>query len=113
LAESGAEIAGPLRIGASTLFAPAYIVPVAATFLERHSAITIELVLSDDYVDPIGSGVDLAIRIGDLPDSSLVARRLTSFRRVVFAAPGYLAKHGRPEKPADLKRHRCILRTAA
>ena len=112
-AESGMEIAGRLPIGASTLFAPIYIVPLIAAFMERYPALRVELILSDEFADPIGAGLDLAIRIGDLPDSSLVARRLGSLRRVVFAAPGYLAKHGRPEKPADLRHHACVVRTAA
>lgn len=112
-ADAAGAISGPLRIAGSTLFAPAYVVPILAAFMGRHPGIEIDLVLSDDYVDPIASRADLTIRIGELPDSSLRARRLTTLRQVVFAAPGYLARSGRPATPSDLRRHRCVVRTAA
>ncbi|WP_207485154.1 LysR family transcriptional regulator [Arenibaculum pallidiluteum] len=112
-ASTEGEIAGSLRVGASTLFAPAFITPIAAAFMNRYPAVRIELDLADDYVDLIAASLDLAVRIGDLPDSRLVARKLGDLRRVVFAAPGYLARHGRPEEPSDLKRHDCVVRTAA
>jgi DNA-binding transcriptional LysR family regulator len=108
-----AEATGLLRLSASTAFAPLYIVPALPAFLEAHPRVQIELDLSDGYVDLIGGGFDLAIRIGELPDSSLKARRLASSRRVTFGAPGYFAKHGRPQRPEDLARHACIVRTAA
>lgn len=108
-----AEATGLLRIAGSTAFAPLYIVPHLPAFLQAHPRVEIELDLSDGYVDLIGGGFDLAIRIGDLPDSSLKARRLANSRRVVFGAPSYFAKHGRPRQPDDLVRHACIVRTAA
>jgi DNA-binding transcriptional LysR family regulator len=108
-----AEATGLLRLSASTAFAPLYIVPALPAFLQAHPRVQIELDLSDGYVDLIGGGFDLAIRIGELPDSSLKARRLASSRRVTFGAPGYFAKHGRPRRPEDLARHACIVRTAA
>jgi DNA-binding transcriptional LysR family regulator len=107
------EASGLLRISASSAFAPLYIVPTLPGFLQAHPRVEIELDLSDAYVDLIGEGFDLAIRIGELPDSSLKARLLANSRRVVFAAPRYLAKHGRPRRPDDLADHRCIVRTAA
>jgi DNA-binding transcriptional LysR family regulator len=106
-----AEATGLLRIAGSTSFAPLHIVPALPEFLARYPAVEIELELSDGFVDLVGAGFDLAIRIGDLPDSGLKARRLANSRRVVFAAPGYLAKHGRPRTPDDLRRHQCIVRT--
>jgi DNA-binding transcriptional LysR family regulator len=106
-----AEATGLLRISASTTFAPLHIVPALPEFLARYSGVEIELELSDGFVDLVGEGIDLAIRIGDLRDSGLKARRLASSRRVVFAAPSYLAKFGRPRNPEDLKRHQCIVRT--
>jgi DNA-binding transcriptional LysR family regulator len=69
--------------------------------------------MSDGYVDLISQGFDLAVRIGELPDSSLKARRLADLRRVVFAAPDYFAKHGRPKVPGDLAGHQCLVRTSA
>jgi DNA-binding transcriptional LysR family regulator len=107
------EASGLLRISASSAFAPLYIVPALSGFLQAHLRVEIELDLSDGYVDLIGEGFDLAIRIGELPDSSLKARLLANSRRVVFAAPRYLAKHGRPRRPEDLAGHQCIVRTAA
>jgi DNA-binding transcriptional LysR family regulator len=108
-----AEATGLLRIAASNAFAPLYIVPALPGFLQVHPKVEIDLDLSDGYVDLIGEGFDLAIRIGELPDSSLKARLLANSRRVVFAAPRYLAKHGRPRRPEDLADHECIVRTAA
>ena len=107
------EPAGLLRITSSTAFAPLYVVPAVCAFLESHPKVDIELDMSDGYVDLISQGFDLAIRIGELPDSSLKARRLADLRRVVFAAPAYFAKHGRPKVPGDLAGHQCLVRTSA
>jgi DNA-binding transcriptional LysR family regulator len=107
-----AEAAGLLRIAGSTGFSPLYIVPALPEFLAAHPGVEVELELSDRFIDIIGEGYDLAIRIGELPDSALRATRLANSRRVVFAAPSYLAKHGRPRSPEDLVRHQCIVRTA-
>ncbi len=108
-----AEATGLLRIASATGFSPLYIVPALPEFLAAHPGVEVELELSDRFIDIIGEGYDLAIRIGELPDSALKARRLANSRRVVFAAPGYLAKHGRPRSPEDLARHQCIVRTAS
>ena len=107
------EPAGLLRITSSTVFAPLYVVPAVCAFLESHPKVDIELDMSDGYVDLISQGFDLAIRIGELPDSSLKARRLADLRRVVFAAPDYFAEHGRPKVPGDLAGHQCLVRTSA
>jgi DNA-binding transcriptional LysR family regulator len=107
------EPAGLLRITCSTVFAPLYVVPAVCAFLESHPKVNIDLDMSDSYADLISQGFDLAIRIGELPDSSLKARRLADLRRVVFAAPGYFAKHGRPKVPGDLAGHQCLVRTAS
>jgi DNA-binding transcriptional LysR family regulator len=108
-----AEATGLLRIAGSTVFSPLYIVPALQEFLAAHPKIEVELDLSDGYVDLIGGGYDVAIRIGQLPDSALMAKLLANSRRVVFAAPSYLARNGRPRSPDDLARHQCIVRTAA
>jgi DNA-binding transcriptional LysR family regulator len=108
-----AEATGLLRIAGSNLFSPLYIVPALPEFLTAHPKVDVELELSDGYIDLVGEGYDLAIRIGQLPDSTLKAKLLANSRRVVFATPGYFAKHGRPRRPEDLVHHECIVRTAA
>ena len=112
-ADRRAEPAGVLRISSSSAFAPLYLVPVVAAFLNAHREVEIEIELSDAYVDLVERGFDLAVRIGELPDSSILAKRLADLRRVVFASPGYFKAHGRPRRPEDLARHQCIIRTAA
>ena len=107
------EPVGLLRITSSTAFAPLYVVPAVCAFLQSHPKVDIELDMSDGYLDLISHGFDLAIRIGELPDSSLKARRLGDLHRVVFAAPDYFAKHGRPKVPGDLAGHQCLVRTSA
>lgn len=103
---------GLLRIGASVLFAPIYVVPAVAAFMERYPQIEVDLALSDRFVDLLEENLDVAIRIGDLADSDLKARRLGELRRVVFGAPGYFSRHGRPKHPSDLTEHQCIVRSA-
>lgn len=107
----GEVISGQIRIGASVLFAPAHLVPVAASFMQRWPGVEIEVVLSDRFADLVEERLDLAIRIGDLPSSSLRARRLAHLRRVVFATPSYLERKGRPVRLDDLRDHACIVRT--
>ena len=107
------EATGVLRIAGSTGFTPLYVVPALPEFLAAHPGVEVELELSDRYIDLVGEGFDLAIRVGQMPDSALKARLLADSRRVVFAAPSYLAKHGHPRNPEDLTRHQCIVRTSA
>jgi len=104
---------GVLRVSASTRFAPAFVVPAVASFLAAHPAVEVDLSLEDRHVDLVREGHDVAVRLGDLPDSSLKARRLAALRQVTFAAPGYLAARGRPAHPQDLASHSCIVRTSA
>jgi len=112
-AERRAEPSGLLRLTASSAFAPLYVVPAVAAYLAAYTKVEVEIEVSDRYVDLIDERIDVAVRIGALADSSLKARRLAALRRVCFAAPGYLARHGRPKRPEDLARHQCIVRTAA
>lgn len=109
-ADKRAEPSGLLRIGAPTAFAATHVAPVIADFMERHPNIEMELRASDRPVDLLEQGLDLAVRIRELPDSSLRARRLGELRVVVFGAPAYFAAHGRPERPDDLARHQCVVR---
>jgi DNA-binding transcriptional LysR family regulator len=112
LADEGAKIGGRVRVGASTLFGPRYVAPALAAAIERRPELEIELALTDQHVDLFSEGLDIAVRIGTLPDSSLVARRIGALRRVICAAPGYLAARGRPRRPADLVHHECVMRCA-
>ena len=104
---------GVLRIGAPTLFGPDFLVPIIADFMTAHPQVEIDLQLSDSFVDLAAEELDLVVRIADLPDSGLQGRRLGALRRVVFGAPSYFERHGRPARPTDLRQHACIVRTAA
>lgn len=109
----GTDIArGVLRVSAPTSFARMHIAPHLKGFFDRHPAVTVELVLSDALVDIVGEGFDIAIRIADLGDSSLVAKRLAGNHRVLCAAPDYLARHGTPTSTADLAQHQLLSHVA-
>jgi DNA-binding transcriptional LysR family regulator len=99
---------GVLRVSAPTSFGRMHIAPYLNRFLQKHEAVTVDLVLSDALVDIVGEGFDLAIRIADLEDSSLVARRLAPNRRILCASPAYLERHGTPRTIEDLARHQLI-----
>lgn len=103
---------GEMVVTAPVVFGRLHLVPVIADFLRDHPAIDINLVLSDRMLHLLDDHVDLALRIGHLPDSSLVARRLGSVRREVVASPAYLARRGAPPSPADLAAHDVITFTA-
>lgn len=100
--------AGLVRIAAPLSFGIKHLGPVLADFLGRHPAIRIDLRLSDAFVDIVGEGIDIAIRIAELPDSSLRARRLGPVTGHIVAAPAYFERHGRPRHPADLAGHACF-----
>src|SRR5690606_19477839 len=102
-------VGGTLRVTISAAFGREYISPLLPGFMARHPRLRVYAHLSDEMVDLVGAGFDLAIRIGTLDDSSLVARRLASNRRVLCASPDYLRRHGRPRTPEDLARHECVL----
>lgn len=104
------EPSGLLRIAAPVLFGSKYVVPTIADFIARYPAIAADLKVCDRPVDVVGDGFDLAVRIRELPDSSLKARRLGELRPVVYGAPTYFERHGRPDHPNDLVRHQCVLR---
>ena len=99
---------GTLKISAPTSFARMHIAPHLGAFMRQNPDLSINLVLSDDFVDIVGDGFDLAIRIAELSDSSLVARRLAPVERVLVAAPSYLSEHGLPQSIEDLERHVCL-----
>ncbi len=99
---------GTLKISAPTSFGRMHIAPHLKTFMERHPDLSVNLVLSDEFIDIIEGGYDLAIRIADLNSSSLVARRLAPVRRVLCASAEYVTAHGMPATIEDLKKHRCL-----
>lgn len=99
---------GHLTLTASMTFGRMALSPIVGDFLRAHPKITASLMLVDRVVNFIEEGIDVAVRIGDLPDSSLVARRVGEVRRVMVASPDYLAKRGAPEHPTELKLHSVI-----
>ena len=99
---------GNLTLSAPIVFGRLHVLPIVMAFLKHHPDIDIRLVLADRVVDLHEDHVDLAIRIGDLPDSSLVAVRVGSIRRVVCGSPAYFAGRGTPLHPAELSAHDCV-----
>lgn len=110
-ANQRSEPSGILRMSAPVLFGPDFLVPVIADYMRTYPRVEVDLQLSDGFVDLGAEGLDLAIRIGNLPDSSLRAKRLGALRRVVFGAPCYFERRGRPAHPFELSQHNCIVRT--
>ena len=100
-----ASLRGLLRVTAPTVFGRRHIVPVVASFLDIHPAVRVELVLSDRNLDLIEEGFDVAVRLGPLAESRLVARRVGEVRRVLVASTDYLARRGNPRRPGDLAQH--------
>ncbi len=99
---------GDLVITAPLAFGRQHVLPVVSAFLLEYPAVDVRLVLGDRIAQLIDEHVDLAVRIGPLPDSRLNALPLGTLRRIVCASPAYLAAHGRPRTPADLARHHCV-----
>ena len=106
------EVSGPLKVGAPVLFASSYVAPVIGRFLKLYPNVEIELKASDEQVDLIADGLDIAVRIGDSVDESLTARRLQALRVVTCGAPSYFAQHGSPKHPDELEGHHCVLRAS-
>ena len=99
---------GLLRMHCGSTFAMHQLAPAIPRFQERHPSVALELAISDEQLPMMQEGVDLAIRIGALEESSLVARRICNLERVICAAPSYLARHGTPRTPDDLQQHNCL-----
>ena len=104
----GVKASGHLRITAPAGFGRRHVAPLVPAFLAQHPEVSLSLNLSDRVVDIAGEGFDCAIRVGDLPDSSLVSLRLADNRRLCVAAPDYLQRVGTPAAPADLAKHQCL-----
>jgi DNA-binding transcriptional LysR family regulator len=105
---SDAPIKGLVRVTAPAVFGRRHVTPVIASFLDRFPATEVELVLNDRNIDLIDNDIHVAVRIGPLADSTLVARRVGSVRRILVAAPAYLARRGTPVSPADLASHDAV-----
>jgi DNA-binding transcriptional LysR family regulator len=104
----GVKASGHLRITAPAGFGRRHVAPLVPKFRELHNDVTISLNLSDRVVDLAGEGYDCAVRVGDLPDSSLVSMRMADNRRLCVATPQYLKQHGTPQHPNDLVKFDCL-----
>jgi DNA-binding transcriptional LysR family regulator len=107
--EGGVKASGHLRITAPAGFGRRHVAPLVPRFLGLHPDVSVSLNLSDRVVDIINEGFDCAVRVGDLPDSSLVSVRLADNRRMCVASTDYLKRHGIPKQPSELTKHRCLL----
>ena len=103
-----AEVRGLLRINAPMSFGTLHLARAVADFMEKYPDLRIQLLLSDQQVDPVQEGFDITLRIADLPSSSMIARRIAPARRAICASPSYLARHGTPKHPDDLRGHACL-----
>jgi len=111
VAQLQGEPQGRLRINTPMSFGRLHIAPLIPEFLKRYPKISIEMVMDDKVADLIGEGFDIAIRGGDLPDSSLIARKLAPLRNVLCASPEYIETHGRPIELSQLTDHNCLIFT--
>ncbi|ATY32251.1 LysR family transcriptional regulator [Sphingomonas psychrotolerans] len=109
--ESASAPVGLVRLAAPLTFGIRHLAPALAEFMALHPGIKIDLRLSDAFVDIVGEGIDIAIRIAELPDSSLRARRLGPVNGHIVASPAYFDRVGRPRHPADLAHHACFVYT--
>ena len=103
-----AEPRGLLRVNAPMSFGTLHLGRAVADFMEKYPQLQIQLILSDQQLDPVQEGFDVTLRIADLPSSSLIERKIAPARRVICAAPSYLAAHGTPQHPDDLRKHACL-----
>ena len=106
---AGAGLSGCLRVSAATTFARLHVVPLLPRFLEQHPELEIDVILDDRVIDLVAEGVDVSLRMGALPDSTAVARKLATGGRSVLATPAYLARAGEPQSPADLAGHEAVI----
>jgi DNA-binding transcriptional LysR family regulator len=104
----GVKASGHLRLSAPAGFGRRHVAPLVPKFLAQHRDVSVSLNLSDRVVDLVNEGVDCAVRVGDLPDSSLVSVRLADNQRLCVATPGYLQRAGTPRHPNELSRHACL-----
>ncbi|MGA8136825.1 MAG: LysR family transcriptional regulator [Pseudomonas gingeri] len=108
---AGAGLTGTLRISTTVTFSRLHIPPHLGGFLEIHPLLDVDVLLDDRSVNLVEEGIDIALRMGNLSDSSLTARRIARCRRLVMATPGYFKRRGVPESPADLADHEAVIYT--
>jgi DNA-binding transcriptional LysR family regulator len=108
---SASGLSGRLRVSTSICFGRLDIIPNLSVFLAEHPELDIELVLDDRNVDLVNEGIDVALRMGAMPDSNMTTRRIAEGRRIVVATPAYLQRHGRPKSPGELINHQAVLYT--
>jgi DNA-binding transcriptional LysR family regulator len=113
LCDTSGTLSGRLCVAGSAFFVSHHVVPTIRDFSLQHPGVKFDLRISEQFAEPTRSGVDLMIRIGHLPPSPMKSRKIASLRRVAIASPSYVAQRGRPETPADLAQHACIIRTSA
>ncbi|MFP3516547.1 LysR substrate-binding domain-containing protein [Pseudomonas sp. SIMBA_077] len=99
---------GLLRVSLPITFGRRWVAPLLPDFMAAHPKIRLDVKFADRYVDVVADGFDVAIRVGALRDSTLVAKQIAPFRNLLFASPNYLTKHGHPEAPEALKHHACL-----
>lgn len=107
-AAAGGAVRGRLRVSATIPFGTMFVAPAMPAFIARNPHLIVDLSFTDGIVDLVAEKTDVAIRMGNLPDSGLIARKLGQSRRVVCGAPSYLERKGRPATPADLGYHDCL-----
>lgn len=107
-APASTTITGTVVVTAPEMFGRLKVLPVIQSFLSAHPGISLRLLMLNRMVDLVGEGVDIAVRLATLPDSSMTAVKLGAVRRLTCASPRYLAEHAAPDRPADLQDHGCI-----
>jgi len=105
----GAEAGGLVRINAPVAFGSLHIVKLLNGLYDKYPKLTVELTVTDAYIDPIQEGADLIFRVGHLQDSGLIGRKICDQQYVLCASADYLKKHGKPSSPQDLKNHACLV----
>lgn len=113
LSDRSGTLSGTLCVAGSAFFVSHHVIPTIRDFSLQHPGVKFDLRIAEQFAEPIRAGVDLMIRIGQLPPSPMKLRKIASLRRVAIASPSYVAQRGRPEIPADLAQHACIVRTSA
>jgi DNA-binding transcriptional LysR family regulator len=108
---SASGLSGKLRVSTSVCFGRLHVIPNLSAFLAEHPDLDIELVLDDRNVDLVNEGIDVALRMGAMPDSNMTARRIAEGRHIVVAAPAYLQRHGTPMSPGELISHQAVIYT--
>ena len=99
---------GTLRVSAPVSFGISHVSPILPDFMRRYPDLRTDISLTDHHVDLVEDGIDVAIRIGALTDTSLIARRIRDYRRLILASPDYWQKHGVPQHPSELSEHNCL-----